>query len=123
MSRMTAVFVGAMALSLMTTAAGAEERAPDDSGLLSVEDHADAPAVDVKRDLATAQPAAEATVVADAADATDAPDFEPLAEDELAVLEDAAAMNPELADKTGGYVSNEELLTIVLVVILVIIIL
>jgi hypothetical protein len=111
MSRITAVFVGTMALSLMTVAAGAEECAPEDSGLLSVENHADA------------QPATETPAVADAADATDAPDFEPLTEDELAVLEDAAAMNPELADKAGGYVSNEELLTIVVVVLLVIIIL
>ncbi|MHC5057604.1 MAG: hypothetical protein ACYTKD_23260, partial [Planctomycetota bacterium] len=50
------------------------------------------------------------------------PDFEPLTDDELVELEEAAARNPELEDKAGGYVSNEQLLTILLVVIIVVII-
>ncbi len=109
MSRMIAVFVGTVALSFVTTVAGAEERAPEGPIVLVADDSADAPAVEVAGGLMTV--------------AADAPDFEPLTEDELAVLEEAAARNPELEDKAGGYVSNDELLTIVVVVLLVIIVL
>jgi len=93
----------------LRTVAGAEELAPEGPAVLSADYSADAPAVDAVGDLTAAQPN---TTVADAAAA---PDFEPLTEDELAVLEDAAARNPELEDKAGGYVSNDQLLTIVLV--------
>jgi len=112
MSRMIAVSVGVLALSLAAADARAEERASDDAGRAAAVDRTDSSVVDTVKDGSATETAGPA----------DTPDFEPLSDDELAVLEKAAARAPELEDRAGGYVSNEELLTIVLVVLLVVIV-
>ena len=105
MSRTLAVVIGALAVMLAASDAGAEERVTGQSVSVSPDEQANAP----EREGVTGQ-------------AGDGPDFEPLTADELDVLEDAAAQNPELADKAGGYVSDRDILTIILVVLVVIII-
>jgi hypothetical protein len=42
--------------------------------------------------------------------------------DEIEALKKLSAENPELADQSGGYISNDELITILLVVLIVVII-
>ncbi len=46
-----------------------------------------------------------------------------LSADEIEALTELSAENAELADQSGGYISNDELLTILLVVLIVVIIL
>jgi hypothetical protein len=45
-----------------------------------------------------------------------------LSADEIEALEGLSAENPKLADQSGGYISNDELITILLVVLIVVII-
>ena len=86
MSRMIAASVGVLALSLAAADARAEERASDDAGRAAAVDRTDSSVVDTVKDRSATETAGPA----------DALDFASLSDDELAVLEKAAAMNPEL---------------------------
>ena len=120
MSRTISVAICAAAVLLVTSVAGAEEGPSGGAASVPRAAEADAPACDAACDLEAAGTEVSAAGTPVAPDA--GPDFEPLTDDELAVLEEAAARDPALEDKAGGYVSNEELLTILLVVIIVVII-
>ena len=111
-SRMIAAALG-VAVMLVTSVASAEEQCATGTTFVAIEAQADAP--DAGSGIAAATD--------EAAGLGSAPDFEPLTDDELTVLTEAAARNPELEEKAGGYVSNEQLVGILVVVLIVVIVL
>jgi hypothetical protein len=115
-SRMIATALGA-AVMLVTSIASAEEQCDTGATSVAIEAQADAPAADAGCDVAAANSSSGPAAL------ENAPDFELLTDDELAVLTEAAAKNPELEEKAGGYVSNEQLVGILLVVLIVVLVL
>ncbi len=83
------------------------------------ESAAEAPAVPVESaaDADPLVPAVQETVAATG------PVAQPLTGDELEALDKLAAERPELIEQAGGYVSNNDLVTILLVVLIVVIVL
>ncbi|MHC5057203.1 MAG: hypothetical protein ACYTKD_21200, partial [Planctomycetota bacterium] len=73
MSRMIRVAICAAAVLLVTSVAGAEERAPGGAASISADGCADAPAVDAEGDLTAARPEDEAAGTSVAPEAS--PDF------------------------------------------------